>query len=91
MAISAIEPVTPAERSVLRNALGLAYSNTAYRNHFVAGWDTDTGQLCQQLCAKGLMLDRGSQPTMSEYHVFQVTESGKAAAREHTTPHGSMQ
>lgn len=76
--------LTPAQREVLRHALGYGYRRIkggrvkpGWRNHFCTGPDCDTWPAVQALVSAGLMRRSDTSET-----TFHVTEAGALAAGE---------
>jgi hypothetical protein len=73
-------PMTPAQRKIIHNALGLLYSKTPYRNHFCASISNPVPEEC---VAAGWMERGGLEGT--ERRWYYVTEAG-AKALGHELP-----
>lgn len=76
------DQLDPASLQILRDALGIRSDGKrrGYRNSYATSTGSSSHQLCVQLVAAGLMIEKTRDgETKPDQIVFSATESGRAA------------
>ncbi len=55
-----------------------------YRNHYITDDNDDSGAMCNEMVASGLMERHAPRAISGEKPIFTVTEAGRAYIREHS-------
>lgn len=75
------DQLDPASLQILREALGIGVNGKrkGYRNRYTTSPDEPSYQLCVQLVAAGLMIEKPHEGAKFGQIVFSATVSGRAA------------
>ena len=80
--------MTPAHLHILQHSLGLDKhgQGRSYRNRFVTTPESNDGQACVSLVARGLMRDHGPQTLAGGMHCYTVSPNGVDHVALHSPP-----